>query len=384
MDPRPRLSPAASGGWDQPSASPGELGIRIIRPICVFRLAGWLIMSGRGYPEGGACQPRLDSAAMSSFEASARAARALTIDPREAGLRLDQVLALFLSASRAEARRVLARGGVSVDGRPVSLSDKGTPLRAGQTLSVEAFTPEREQRPVPDPDAHLAVVAEGDGWLAIDKPAGTPVHPLSEHETGTALNAVCARVPDIVGVGEGGLRSGVVHRLDVDTSGVMLFATDADRWHQLRTAFRRHRVRKTYHALVHGRMEGAGDLALHLAVAAHRPARVRVVSEGDAAFGKRSRHTRMRWRSLGLGEAATLVEVSPRTGFLHQIRASLAHLGHPVVGDTAYGAPETPGVARHLLHAAQVAYGDVRAGAEPPEDFVGAAGPAGRRVGFEA
>ena len=287
-------------------------------------------------------------------------------------MRLDQLLALLLSASRAEARRVLGRGGVSVDGRPVSLTDKGTPLEAGQTLAVEAFTPEKEQRPVPEAEAPLDVVAEGDGWLAVNKPAGTPVHPLSEHETGALLNAVCARHPEIVGVGEGGLRCGVVHRLDVDTSGVMLFATDEDRWHQLRTAFRRHRVAKTYQALVHGPLEGEGDLALHLSVAAHRPARVRVVSEGDAAFEKRSRHTRMHWRALAHGPDASLIEVKPKTGFLHQIRASLAHLGHPVVGDLAYGAPETEDVKRHLLHAADVAYADVRASAPPPADFAAA------------
>lgn len=328
-------------------------------------------MSGRGYPEGGTCQPTLDSAAMPP-EAHADPAHSLTIDAREAGMRLDQLLALLLSASRAEARRVLGRGGVSVDGRPVSLSDKGTALEAGQTLAVAAFTPEKEQRPIPEPEAPLAIVAAGDGWLAVDKPAGTPVHPLSESETGSLLNAVSARHPEIIGIGEGGLRCGVVHRLDVDTSGVMLFATDEDRWYQLRTAFRRHRVSKTYQALVHGRLEGAGDLALHLSVSAHRPARVRVVSEGDAAFEKRSRHTRMHWRATAHGPDASLIEVEPKTGFLHQIRASLAHLGHPVVGDPAYGAPATEGVSRHLLHATAVAYGDVRASAPPPDDFADA------------
>ena len=305
-------------------------------------------------------------------EAHAAPAHELTIDAREAGLRLDQLLALLLGASRAEARRVLGRGGVSVDGRPVSLGDKGTVLRAGQRLAVEAFTPPKDQRPVPEPEAPLEVVAEGDGWLAVDKPAGTPVHPLSEAETGALLNAICARHPGILGVGEGGLRSGVVHRLDVDTSGVMLFATDEDRWHQLRTAFRRHRVAKTYLALVHGRLEGEGDLALHLSVSAHRPARVRVVDEGDPAFEKRSRHTRMRWRAVGHGVGASLIEIKPKTGFLHQIRASLAHLGHPVMGDPAYGAPTTEGVSRHLLHAAAVAYADVRASAPPPADFAAA------------
>jgi len=296
----------------------------------------------------------------------------LTVDAREAGLRLDQVLALLLGASRAEARRVLARGGVSVDGRAVGLTDKGHAVSAGQRLAVEAFTPAAEQRPVPEPDAPLAIVAEGPGWLAVDKPAGTAVHPLAEGETGSLLGAVCARRPAIVGVGEGGLRSGVVHRLDVDTSGVLLFATDEDRWHQLRTAFRRHRVEKGYRALVHGRLEGEGDLVLHLAVARHRPARVRVVGEGHPDFGRRTRRTRLSWKALCHGADVTLVEVAPRTGFLHQIRVSLAHLGHPLVGDLAYGAPGTDGVGRHLLHAARIRHADVRASAPDAPDLAAA------------
>ncbi len=293
----------------------------------------------------------------------------LKVDAREAGLRIDQLLALLLGASRAEARRVLARGGVAVDGRPVSIGDKGTALAEGQRLTVEAFTPEAEQRPIPEPEAALAIVAQGEGWIAVDKPAGTAVHPLSETETGTLLGAVCARHPEIIGIGEGGLRCGVVHRLDVDTSGVLLFTTNPERWHQLRTAFRRHRVEKTYRALVHGRLEGEGDLALHLAVGQHRPARVRVVAEGSPEFAKRTRHTRLAWRALRHGPDATLVEVKPRTGFLHQIRVSLAHLGHPIIGDTAYGAPESEGIERHLLHAARVGYADVRAAAADATDF---------------
>ena len=287
-------------------------------------------------------------------------------------MRLDQLLALLLGASRAEARRVLARGGVAVDGRAVAPGDKGTSLGEGQRLTVEAFTPPAEQRPIPEPLAPLEIVAEGEGWLAVDKPAGTAVHPLAEDETGTLLGAVCARHPGIVGVGEAGLRSGIVHRLDLDTSGVLLFATDPDRWHQLRTAFRRHRVAKTYRALVHGRLEGQGELALHLAVARHRPARVRVVAAGDPDFGRRSRHTRLAWRALRHGRDVTLVEVKPRTGFLHQIRVSLAHLGHPVLGDAAYGAPPSDGVERHLLHAARLEYADVRAAARDAADFAAA------------
>jgi len=285
----------------------------------------------------------------------------------EAGQRLDVFLARVLPASRGQVRALLSAGGVRLDDRAVDLAAKGRILAAGQHIGLSKPTLDAAAAPDLEPDVPLRVLASGEGWLAVDKPAGTPVHPLAPGERGTLLNALVARHPEVVGVGEGGLRSGVVHRLDVHTSGVLLFATEAHRWHLLREAFRAHRVRKLYRALVHGRLEGEGHLVLPLAVVRHRPARVGVVDEGDG----RSRRTELRWRSLEVFAEHTLVEVAPRTGFLHQIRASLAHLGHPVVGDVAYGAPEG-GAARHLLHAARVEVDDVVAGSADAEDLAAA------------
>ncbi len=297
------------------------------------------------------------------------AARSFVVSSERAGARLDAFLADVLPASRAEARRVLERGGVTLDGRAVGLAAKGAPLEAGQMVVVERFSGRAQEEPLAQPELALSVLGRGPGWLAVDKPAGMPVHPLSPDETGSALNFVVASYPEILGVGEAGLRSGVVHRLDVDTSGALLFATEEGRWQQLRGAFRGHRVEKLYRALVCGRLAGEGELALHLAVAQHRPARVRVVAPDDPSFASRTRLTSLRWRALAQLRGATLVEVQPRTGFLHQIRASLAHLGHPVVGDVAYGAPPTSLARRHLLHAAHVAYREVEATSPDPADF---------------
>lgn len=292
-----------------------------------------------------------------------------TVEENESGLRLDVYLALALGVSRAEARRVLARGDVSLDGRSVGLSEKGDALAAGSRLEVRAPRPPHEQRPSPAPDFALCELARGEGWVAVNKPAGVPVHPLAEGEGGTLLNALIARYPEVLGVGEGGLRSGVVHRLDVDTSGVMLFALSEGRFAELRGAFRRHRVEKCYRAVVHGRMQGEGALDVHLAVAQHRPARVRVVRPGEPAYGRRTRRTRLTWRALRELRGATLVEVRPVTGFLHQVRVSLAHLGHPLLGDLRYGAPRSLHVARHLLHASSVRYGKIFGEAPDAEDF---------------
>jgi 23S rRNA pseudouridine1911/1915/1917 synthase len=294
--------------------------------------------------------------------------RSFVVGEGEAGLRLDAWLAAALGVSRAAARRELARGTVSVDGRRAGPTLKGRPLAAGTRIAVEAFAADAERAPVAEPETPLRVLAEGPGWVAVDKPAGMPVHPLLPGERGTVLNALVARRPEILGVGEGGLRCGVVHRLDVGTSGALLFATDDARFGQLREAFRRHRVAKTYRALVAGRLAGEGELALQLAVARHRPARVRVVGEDDPDFARRSRRTHLAWRALEALGRATLVEVQPVTGFLHQIRVSLAYLDHPVLGDGVYGAPDSA-APRPMLHAARVAHRDVEASAPDPPDF---------------
>jgi 23S rRNA pseudouridine1911/1915/1917 synthase len=293
--------------------------------------------------------------------------RSFHVQEAEAGARLDVFLARVLPASRGQVRALLSAGGVRVDGNAVDLGAKGRILTPGQSVGLSEPTLTAASTPEPEPEVPLTVLARGSGWVAVDKPAGTPVHPLAPGERGTLLSALVARHPEVVGVGEGGLRSGVVHRLDVNTSGVLLFATEEPRWQGLREAFRSHRVEKTYRALVHGRLEGGDTLVLPLAVVRHRPARVGVVAEGDG----RSRRTELAWKSLEVFADRTLVEVAPRTGFLHQIRASLAHLGHPLVGDVAYGAPEGE-VQRHLLHAARVEVEDVVAASPDAEDFAGA------------
>jgi 23S rRNA pseudouridine1911/1915/1917 synthase len=302
------------------------------------------------------------------------APRTLVVSPERAGMRLDAFLADELRVSRAEARRLLERGAVAVGGREAGLATKGEPLAAGQTLLVQRLASRESAEPIAQPELALRVLARGAGWIAIDKPAGVPVHPLDAEETGTALNFVVAKWPEIAGVGEAGLRSGVVHRLDVDTSGALLFATEQGRWEQLRAGFRAHRVEKVYRAVVHGRLTGGGELALPLAVAQHRPARVRVVDAADP----RSRLTRTLWRAVAELRGATLVEARPATGFLHQIRASFAHLGHPVLGDAAYGAPPSPHAPRQLLHAAFVSYRDVEAASPDPADLSAALEALGR------
>ena len=312
-------------------------------------------------------------------EDGGRSPRAFEVGVDLAGTRLDRVLAALLDASRRHVRELLARGAVSLNGRRAELADKGDPVSAGDRLLVQEILPPALAKVIPEPDLPLCVLARGPGWLAIDKPAGVAVHPLREGETGTVLNALVARHPEVQGVGEAGLRSGVVHRLDVETSGVLLLATTARAWERLRGAFREHRVSKVYRAIVQGELTSECRVELGLAVAQHRPARVRVVAAGSEPDRPGVWRVDQWVRPLEALRGATLVEVRPRTGFLHQIRATLAHLGHPVVGDAVYdgrgsrvGVPGLPadGPTRHMLHSAVAVVGDdIRAEAPDPADF---------------
>ncbi len=294
--------------------------------------------------------------------------RQLRVEESEAGRRLDVFLAERLELSRAQARRLLSRGVVRVDGRPAPA--KGAALAAGARIEIAPFARPEQQRVRAEPERALEILAEGAGWLAIDKPAGVPVHPFAEEETGSVLNALIARRPELHGVGEGGLRSGVVHRLDVDTSGVLLLATRQSSWERLRRAFAEHEVEKVYRALVVGRVEEPGRVALPLVLARHRPARVRVVDAEELPRTRGARVCELAWRPLEAHAEASLLEVRPVSGFLHQIRVTLAHLGFPVVGDPVYGARhDTTGAPRQMLHAARLAWRDVNAESPDPADF---------------
>ncbi|MEM7411255.1 MAG: RluA family pseudouridine synthase [Myxococcota bacterium] len=291
--------------------------------------------------------------------------------PREdAGRRLDAWLAERLSLSRAAVRRLLARGAVRIGGTPQTGSAKGLALRAGEQVEVDDAPRPEDERAAPEPGAPLTVLAEGPGWLAVDKPAGVPVHPLSPEEGGCVLNAVAARHPEIHGVGEGALRSGVVHRLDVDTSGALLLATEETRWQVLRQAFREHRVEKRYRAIVRGPLATDGERRLPLVVARHQPAFVRVARPKEQ---ENARETTTRWRVLERFAEASLLEVETTSGFLHQVRAVLAHEGHPLAGDRTYAetreAPDPTTATRHLLHAASLCVDDVAAESPDPPDF---------------
>lgn len=285
----------------------------------------------------------------------------------QAGARLDTWLRERHGLSRNQAVRLIELGWVAVNGRATKRVDKGRLLCAGDTVTLDERARDGE-RPAADPSLQLHVLATGEGWVAVDKPAGLPVRPHTAAETGTVLNAIVALYPSVVGVGEGALRSGIVHRLDTDTSGVLVVATTQAGWAYWRSGFAEHRTAKRYLALVAGRVQKCGRIERDLSMAGHRPARVRVDAVGDGPAD--ARRCAMSIEVVEHLRDTTLIAVDLETGFLHQIRAMMAALGHPVLGDRDYGDDTSLSAApRQMLHAARLALDDIVIESELPADF---------------
>jgi len=222
---------------------------------------------------------------------------------------------------------------------------------------------------------NVEILFEDGDIIVVDKPAGMIVHPAPGHPDGTLVDALLAHCPQMRGVGSVE-RSGVVHRLDQETSGVMVFAKTNRAMRALRRDFEDHvSVRKTYLAVLHGAPEPrAGTLETLIGRKPWDPKRMAVVDrDGVRAV--------THWTTLQRHGTLALVEFTIETGRMHQIRVHAAHLGHPVVGDALYGAPAkdrrlAPPPTRQLLHAVQLSFKHpvthelLTFAAVPPEDIV--------------
>jgi 23S rRNA pseudouridine1911/1915/1917 synthase len=269
-----------------------------------------------------------------------------------AGERLDVAVARLCDLSRPQAHRLIADGLVSEDGRiRVKPGDR---LLGGERLSVRVPAPVPAE---PQPEAiPLAIVYEDEDMIVVDKPAGMPVHPGPGHSGRTLVNALLAHCPDLPGIG-GVQRPGIVHRLDKDTSGLIVAAKTERAHHGLTRQLAERRMHKTYLALVDGRLQPEEAL-IDAPIGRDPNNRKRMRINGAAA---REAQTQYRVReylttrpeaveALGRGGSYTYLEATLITGRTHQIRVHLASLGHPIVGDAVYGRP-TKLVARQFLHA---------------------------------
>ncbi len=266
----------------------------------------------------------------------------LFADAEAAGLRLDVWLARRLpDLSRARLQGLIGEGHVLLDGTPARSSAR---LRAGQTVDVHV-PPPAPADPRPE-DIPLSIVHEDSHLLVVDKPAGLVVHPGAGAPAGTLVNALLRHIGDLSGVG-GVLRPGIVHRLDRDTSGLLVVAKDDPTHRDLVRQFASRSVRKEYLALVHGTpQQPSGEITAPIG-------RHPVDRKKMAVDAPRGREARTDWRCEETFDGATLVQVRIHTGRTHQIRVHLASIGHPVVGDATYGGTRTPssrrGEARSVL-----------------------------------
>lgn len=273
----------------------------------------------------------------------------IVVEPADAGKRLDQMLHERLpSYSRSRIQRWIQDGLVLVDGTRARASHL---VRAGEFLAVEpADPPPLHASPEAIP---LVVLYEDDEVVAIDKPAGMVVHAGAGVHSGTLVNALLHRFEALSGVG-GSMRPGIVHRLDRYTSGVLLVAKNDIAHQRLAAQFSGRQVEKTYLALVHGSVRReTGRIEKPIARDPVRRTRMTArLAEGRAAWSE--------YRVLRRFEGFTLLEVRIGTGRTHQIRVHLSSIGHPVAGDTLYGAPAAvsgqPPLGRYFLHAHRIRF----------------------------
>ncbi len=275
------------------------------------------------------------------------------------GIRLDAALLVqFPSSTRAFVREACAEGAVKVNGRP---AEKGRKLKGGETVEVVALAESADNMVRPDRAVSVHAVFEDDALLAFDKPAGIPVQPLSRHETGTLMNGVVARWPEVARVGDGPLMAGALHRIDAGTSGLVLVARTQHAFEAMRTQFAAHAVDKTYLALVEGAVAAGGTLDNELV---HDPTLpyCRMIDISRLRVPARTAPMRAitNFKPLALTrsgmEERTLLEVTIRTGVTHQIRAQLAAAGMHIVNDRLYGAFAVEDMVGHRLHALSTAF----------------------------
>jgi 23S rRNA pseudouridine1911/1915/1917 synthase len=257
--------------------------------------------------------------------------------------RLDKyVCTRYPRLSRTQVQRLISAGNITVNGQAAK---PGLKLSPGDEIEIIIPPPPpQELKPEAIP---LKIIYEDDDLLVVDKPPGLTVHPAPGHTEHTLVNAILAHFPHLAEIGDR-LRPGVVHRLDKDTSGVMLVAKNSAAQANLSKQFKSHTVTKAYLALVKGRLAPeSGIIEADIGRDPRHRQRMAVVAQG--------REARTDYRVIKYTDGHTLLEVRPETGRTHQIRVHLAAIGFPVVGDKIYGV-KSPHLARQFLHASLLGF----------------------------
>jgi len=293
------------------------------------------------------------------------------VEDNEDGMRLDVFVNSHIEEfSRAWVQKLIKKGSVEVNGkkRPSSFKvSKGAHVLVSvefpQEISVEA---DPHVKPAP------TILFEHADFVVLDKPAGLVVHPSPSTLSGTLVNWLLANYPEIKGVGEEEFRPGIVHRLDKETSGLMVVARNQDMFIWLKNEFKKRRVKKTYTALVMGEFsENNGTITFPIGRAKSDPTKQRAY-KNPKSIPPGARDAITHWRVIKRYADTTLLEVTPTTGRTHQIRVHLRAIGYPVVGDTKYTLKGKKGpkhIGRLFLHASSLSFTGPHTSTEHGETF---------------
>jgi 23S rRNA pseudouridine1911/1915/1917 synthase len=272
------------------------------------------------------------------------------------GARLDAAtFELFSPASRTVARKLVQEGGVLLNGRRAA---KGALVREGDLLRLSNPADLRsDDSAVSSPDAPLKVLFASDAVLVCDKPAGMPTAPIKPNETGTLANALVGHYPELADIGHSLREPGLLHRLDTDTSGVVVAARTFEAFERLSAALKRAEVYKTY-VIVCPALDLPEVGTIDIPIANHPKDRRRVLacSHPRDVIRYSPRPASTEYQLLRRGNGRALVSVVIHRALRHQIRAHFAAIGHPLVGDILYGGEPVAGFDRHALHAERVRY----------------------------
>ena len=281
--------------------------------------------------------------------------RELTAATEHAGVRLDAFLSANGALTRSQAARLIAEGRVRVNGKPAAKSAR---LSGGETVTVDA--PQLRETALPPQDIPLDVVYEDDDVIVVNKPTGLVVHPAPGHPDGTLVNALLHHCGDsLSGIG-GEKRPGIVHRIDRDTSGLIIAAKNDAAHLALSAQLKDHSLSRTYECLVTGNMkQDSGTVDAPIGRSSADRKKMAVVPTGRRAV--------THWEVVARYPGVTHLRCRLETGRTHQIRVHMAYIGHPILGDTVYGAKKpVPGLTGQCLHAAGLRFVHPRTG-EPVE-----------------
>ena len=300
------------------------------------------------------------SSASPAGPASTRDLRELVVPEALDGVRLDKALAeLIPELSRARVKRAIELGAVRVNGRRLP---KGGTVARGDTLRIDVAQVV-DAPAVASSDAPLKVVLETDAVVVVDKPAGQPTAPIRPGETGTLVNALLGRYPELVPgaedsyIGHSARDPGILHRLDTETSGAVVVARTAAAFATLKAALKDGQLDKRYLLVCAGEgLPEEGTIEFPLTNHPKDQRRVYACVHPRDVMRYEPRPASTRYRVLQRAGNWALVEASVGKALRHQIRAHFAAIGHPLAGDELYGGPVIRALGRHALHAAKVAY----------------------------